>query len=100
MSVPDGKGPPFSDKSIPRLAQVVIRSKPSSERPRLSTESENRLEEIEAEKAACYATMENTAAEFQALTEQLRKARITRENLQHAVPDGVVEESVRDSGSK
>lgn len=94
MSVPDEK-PRLPNDTMPRLAALVIRSKPSTERPRLSTESELRLEGIEAEKAACYASMEEMTYQFQDLTNQLRDSR-SNENAS----TGVVEIQITDNGEE
>lgn len=109
MSVPND-GPKLPNKTMPRLAALVIRSKPSTVRPRLSTESEQRLEGIEAEKAACYASMEEATYQFQDLANQLRYARTTKERMDAGVAlanvtandseGGVVEIQITDNGEE
>lgn len=45
-------------KTLPRIVALVQRSQPSTERPRMAEDVEARLDHIERDTAACYASME------------------------------------------
>lgn len=88
------KGSGLPSKTLPRLAALVVRSKPSSTRPRLSTESEFRLEDIETQKAACYANMEEMTYQFHDLAKQLRNMRENLERQIYGVVGGQITEEL------
>jgi hypothetical protein len=49
------------------VSSTVYKSSPNLKRPRLSTDSENRLAEVERKSAACYAGMETMTAQLNQL---------------------------------
>lgn len=54
--------------------EIVSRSYPSLNRPRLSTEAENRLADVELRSAECYTDIENITQKFQALIPAIDEA--------------------------
>lgn len=58
-----------ADKSLGFVADTVRRSLPNPKRPRLKTESEARLADIEAKSAQTYAQLETATAELKQLAE-------------------------------
>lgn len=68
--------PQFPEETVDRLRVIEERSKPSSERPRLSLSLEADLAEVEEKTARCYAENENLVHRIRRLSKRIDESAV------------------------